>query len=59
MGVIDHRMRGVLQGKIQTARVPITRDKEIKSHNGFNSRDSSVPMGYPQLVDVVSSVIQS
>ena len=36
MGVIDHKVRGVLQGKIQTTRVPFTtRDKEFKSNGGF------------------------
>ena len=36
-GVIDHRVRGVLQGKIQTIRVPFTtRDKDFKSNNGFD-----------------------
>ena len=36
-GVIDHIIRGVLQGKIQTTRVPFAiRDKEFKSHNGFD-----------------------
>ena len=36
-GVIDHRMRGVLQGKIQTTRVPFTiRDNEFKSNGGFD-----------------------
>ena len=35
-GVIDHRIRGVLQGKIQT-RVPFAiRDKDFKSNNGFD-----------------------
>ena len=36
-GVIDHRMRGVLQGKIQTTRVPFTtRDNEFKSSGRFD-----------------------
>ena len=36
-GVIDHEIRGVLQGKIEATRVPFTtRDKEFKSHNRFN-----------------------
>ena len=36
-GVIDHGIRGVLQGKIQTTRVPFaTRDNEFKSTDGFD-----------------------
>ena len=59
-GVIDHGIGGVLQGKIQTARVPFTtRDKEIKSHDRFNLGDSSVLLGHPQLVNTVSNVLQS
>ena len=45
-GVIDHRIRGVLQGKIQTTRVPFTtRDKEFKCNGRFGLKRFKCSVG--------------